>query len=90
MRMRKRIAVGVLLGALALGGCAAKDKFDSSRGRGDSPVGTVDDTPKDVIQMPDRFSNVATACDHHGHRLYVTTKSDASRFLAVIDDPGCK
>lgn len=84
----KRI-LALLALVLALTGCSAKDKFDTSRGRGDAGVAAVDDQPKEVIQFPDRFSNVAHACDGHGHRIYVTTKSDQSRFLAVIVDPTC-
>lgn len=80
------LAVLVLFGA---GACDAKESFDEKRGRSDSPVGKVNDDPKEVIQFPDRFSNVAHACDGHGHRVYVTTKSDSSRFMAVIDDPSC-
>lgn len=69
--------------------CSAKESFDEKRGRSDSPVGTVNDTPKDVIQFPDRFSNVAHACDGHGHRVFVTTKSDQSRFMQVVSDSSC-
>lgn len=82
--MRKVIAAVALV--LALGAC---DSFNESRGRGDAPVQKVDDAAKEVIQFPDRFSNVAHACDGHGHRVFVTTKSDQSRFMAVIDDPTC-
>lgn len=88
----KKVAIiaasAVLSGSLAA--CSAKERLDTRRGRGDAPVvQPVDDTAKEVIQFPDRFSNVATACDHHGHRIYVTTKSDNSRFGMVIADPSC-
>lgn len=66
-----------------------KNDKDESRGRGDAPVGQVVDQPVDVIQFPDRYSNVAHTCDGHGHRVYVTTKSDQSRFMVVVDDPTC-
>lgn len=85
----RRFVVGALATALILGGCSAKEKFDEKRGRSDAPVGAVNDDAKEVIQFPDRFSNVAHACDGHGHRIFVTTKSDQSRFMAVIDDPSC-
>jgi len=85
----KLATVSVLVIVLAVGGCGWQDAHNEERGRGDAPVGTVADEPVDVIQMPDRFSNVATACDGHGHRVFVTTKSDQSRFLAVVDDPAC-
>lgn len=87
--MRRATAVATIGAVGLLGGCSAKDKFDSRRGRGDAPVGAVDDGRKEVIQFPDRFSNVAHACDGHGHRVYVTTKSDNSRFMSVIADPSC-
>lgn len=84
------IALVLVLGVLlAMVGCGWQDEQNERRGRGDAPVGEVVDLPVDVIQMPDRFSNVATACDGHGHRVFVTTKSDQSRFLAVIDDETC-
>jgi hypothetical protein len=73
----------------ALGGCSAKNSLDTARGRGDAPVGAVDNNKKDVIQFPDRFSNVAHACDGHGHRVFVTTKSDSSRFMVVVADTSC-
>lgn len=84
------LVLGLTLG-LTLGACGRKDNFDTSRGRGDAPIktGGVDNTPKEVIQFPDRFSNVAHACDGHGHRIYVTTKSDESRFMVAIADSSC-
>ena len=85
--MRRIVVVALLAASLA--GCTIKDKVDEVRGRGDAPVGKVDDSPKEVIQFPDRFSNVAHACDGHGHRVFVTTKSDQSRFMQVVDDPSC-
>lgn len=85
--MRKLIVVVLL--SLVFTGCSVKDSIDQARGRGDAPTGKVDDSPKDVIQFPDRFSNVAHACDGHGHRVFVTTKSDTSRFMQVVDDPSC-
>lgn len=87
--MKKAIA-GALVGlSLLAAGCGINDAANEKRGRGDAGVGEIDDVDKDVIQMPDRYSNVAHACDGHGHRVYVTTKSDQSRFMAVIDDPSC-
>lgn len=87
----KKLAL-VALCVTTLSGCAVGkeiDKRNEKRGRGDAPVGLVDDTKKDVIQFPDRFSNVAHACDGHGHRVFVTTKSDQSRFMVVIADDSC-
>jgi hypothetical protein len=89
--VNKNIIRGVAALSLVafLGACGVKDQIDENRGRGDAGVASVDDVEKDVIQFPDRFSNVAHACDGHGHRVYVTTKSDQSRFMAVIDDDEC-
>lgn len=88
----KKLIPMVVVFSVFLGGCAvgdAIDKKNDERGRGDAPVGAVDDRPKEVMQFPDRFSNVAHGCDGHGHRVYVTTKSDQSREMRVIDDPSC-
>jgi hypothetical protein len=83
------LAVAAILIVMTFGSCGWNDDRNEERGRGDAPVGNIVDEPVDVIQMPDRFSNVAHACDGHGHRVYVTTKSDQSRFMAVIDDAAC-
>lgn len=85
----KKVLLVSTMALLFLGGCSVKNQIDTSRGRGDAPVGNVDNTPKDVIQFPDRFSNVSEACDGHGHRVFVTTKSDNSRMMQVIADPSC-
>lgn len=88
--MKKITAVIFSLTLLGTAACSNPiDKRNDARGRGDAPVGSVDDEPTEVIQFPDRFSNVAHKCDGHGHRVYVTTKSDQSRFMAVIADPSC-
>lgn len=88
--MKKCLTLVAVAGVMILGSaCSYTDKLNEARGRGDAPVGANDDTPKNVIQFPDRYSNVAHACDGHGHRVYVTTKSDSSRALFVWDDPTC-
>lgn len=89
MRRTTWIAAVAALALTFAAGCGAKDQFDESRGRGDAGVLSVDDVDKEVIQFPDRFSNVAHGCDGHGHRVFVTTKSDQSRFMAVINDETC-
>lgn len=88
--MRKKALVASAVALMALGACSGVDNRNEARGRGDAPVAEVDDEAKEVIQFPDRFSNVAHGCDGHGHRVFVTTKSDQSRFMAVIDDPSCQ
>lgn len=85
-KLRWFVVMFVLL-ALLSSGC--NNARNERRGRGDAPVGTVDDTPKDVIQFPDRFSNVSHACDGHGHRVYVTTQTDSGRFMWVVTDKSC-
>lgn len=84
---------GTLLGVLVVGAIILVPKWIDSanerRGRGDSAVAEVDDEGATVIQFPDRFSSVAHKCDDHGHRVFVTTKSDNSRFMVVVDDPSC-
>ena len=86
--MRKLLCAGLLAAALATG-CGVQDRFNQSRGRGDADVSTVDDDPKEVIQFPDRFANVAHSCDGHGHRVFVTTRTETGLQLAVIDDATC-
>lgn len=91
-RLTRKVTLMVAMAAvLVLGSsCAWNDERNEKRGRGDSGVASIDDTPKEVIHFPDRFSNVAHACDGHGHRVFVTTKSDSSRALFVWDDPTCQ
>ena len=85
--MRKLAAL--LLCALALSSCGINDRLNESRGRGDAPIGKVDDEAREVIQFPDRFSNVAHACDGHGHRVFVTSQTDSGRQMEVVEDESC-
>lgn len=78
------LALTVLLGA-----CGLQQEYDDERGRGDAPIEGRDDTPKEVINMPDQFSNVAHACDGHGHRVYVTTQTNGQKAMEVIPDETC-
>lgn len=87
----KRYLIPAVAGLALIGSaCSVTDSLNESRGRGDAGVAKVDDSPKEVIQFPDRFSNVSHACDGYGHRVYVSTKSDGSRQMDVIDDPTCR
>lgn len=86
--MMKRYAL-VLIMSLALGACGLADDYQDQHGTGDAPVGDRDDTPKDVINFPNNFANVAHACDGHGHRVYVTTHTNQAKQLFVIDDSSC-
>ena len=88
--MRRRVmgtaVVAVFACGIAVSGCSG---FNEARGRGDAPVASRDDEPKEVINFPDSFSNVAHACDGHGHRVYVTTRTDGSRAMFVTPDESC-
>jgi hypothetical protein len=50
----------------------------------------VDRTPPEIYAMPDHYNNVASKCDGHGHRIYVTSNKDqAPSNMAVIRDSSC-
>jgi hypothetical protein len=50
----------------------------------------VDRTPPEVYAMPDHYNNVASKCDGHGHRMYVTSNKDqAPSNLVVVTDESC-
>ena len=85
--MRKLFALTAC--ALVLTSCGINDRLNESRGRGDAPIGSVDDDAREVIQFPDRFSNVAHACDGHGHRVFVTSQTDSGRQMEVVSDESC-
>lgn len=80
------IILGIVLAAKAIGG--AIDRKNSERGRGDAQVGKVDNEPRTVYQMPDRFGNVSVFCDEYGNAVYTTT-SDPNRSLHTLKD-GCE
>jgi len=91
MITRKPRAIGyamaaILLAAgLALGGCSKAGEVYN-----DAPIAAKDDTSAEVYSMPDGFSNVASKCDRHGHRIFVAYHGDSPYgSIAVIDDPAC-
>jgi hypothetical protein len=50
----------------------------------------VDRTPPEIYAMPDHYNNVASKCDGHGHRIYVTSNKDqAPSNMVVINDSSC-
>lgn len=50
----------------------------------------VDRTPPEIYAMPDHYNNVASKCDRHGHRIYVTSNKDqAPSNIVVIEDKSC-
>jgi hypothetical protein len=86
------IGVAVILALAALVALAVflpGSDFKDRRGRGDAPVADRqgDDAPANVINMPDRFSNVAFKC-WGANGIYVTT--DAVPPVVIADDPECR
>lgn len=73
------------LTAVVLAGCA-----QASHGTQDAPVNRhlTDNSQTQVINFPDQFPNVTMKCDHHGHRLFATTRNDQSA-LQIVTDPTC-
>jgi hypothetical protein len=88
MKTKGKVLAGIIVLVLmiTLAGC---NRFNETRGRGDAPVGHRDDTPAEIINMPDEFGNVAVKCDGHGHRVYVVTHNKTDAPVTVIDDPSC-
>lgn len=82
------LLVGVIgvLGLLGLAGCS--DDADE-RGRGDAPIEgrRGDDSPANVINMPDEYSNVAFKC-WGPNGIYVTTRDVAP--VVVPGDAQCE
>lgn len=76
-------AIYGVVGLLALGtvACSRDDK-----GLGDAPVGKRQEEHREVIVMPDKFANIAMACDGYGHRVYSTTREAP---VVVVLDPSC-
>lgn len=56
----------------------------------DAPVDNYVNTPADVIEMPDQFSNQATLCvpQMDGKRMFVSSNDQGSRAV-IVDDPNC-
>jgi hypothetical protein len=89
------IAVSVTVGCivtLVIVGISAlvnhNNKWNEQRGRGDAPVGQVDTKPRDIYQMPDRFSNFAEVCDRYGNAVVMTTTDNGKALWAIKD--GCE
>jgi hypothetical protein len=76
-------ACACLTVVVAMTGCAQK-----SNGTQDAPVNQqlTDNTPAEIINFPDKFANVAVKCDHHGHRIYSTTRQAQP---VVVADSSC-
>lgn len=65
------------------------------QGGNDAPVvdgnESGDQTPAEILAMPDGFSNIATKCDPHGNRVYVIYHSDSpyGSIAVVPQDKSC-
>lgn len=81
----RAIALGAV-GLLLLAGC---------QGGNDAPVvdgnESGDQTPAQIIAMPDGFSNVATKCDQYGNRIYTIyhRTADYGSITVVPQDKSC-
>ncbi|MFL5953641.1 MAG: hypothetical protein ACJ76I_05995 [Gaiellaceae bacterium] len=72
------------MAVLALAGCGQKERVNAHESQ------NVDRSPADVYAMPNFFNNVASKCDGHGHRIFVTSnKANAPSNLVVINDDSC-
>lgn len=83
------IIFGVIVAVLVfvLTGCSEKVKEPFR----DAPQsGVRNSEPRDIIENPDGFSNLATGCDH-GNRFYVPYKGDQNRAAVAVvpNDPSC-
>lgn len=82
----KKLATLAVISAVALGACGASEKKDSAH------ASDVDRSAPSVVAFPDDFSNVASKCDGHGHRIFVTTHGgdkDAGN-LVIVEDSQCR
>ena len=74
------MAAGLLVG------CGAPERQNAHQ----SPSGNIDRTPAEILAMPDHYNNVASKCDHHGHRVYVTSnKGSVPSNVVVMNDESC-
>jgi hypothetical protein len=79
------LALGVAAAATGVVGCGnTPERLNAHQQR------SVDRSPPDVYAMPDHYNNVASKCDGHGHRMYVTSNKDqAPSNLVVVSDESC-
>lgn len=81
----RKLAVGALaVGALALAGCQS---YDNARGRGDAPVGKVNDNARAIFNQPDKFANISAFCI--GDVLVISTTRQAAP-VAVANAAWCR
>ena len=82
--MTKLLATLAVLALVASGCSTQKERVNAHQST------NVDRTPAEVYAMPNYYNNVASKCDGHGHRIFVTSnKSSAPSNLVVINDSSC-
>ena len=90
---RRAIRYGITAAAIPL---AILLSASSCQSANDAPVvggnESGDQTPAEIIAMPDGFSNVATNCDIFGNRVYTGYHKDvvSLSIFVVPQDPSCK
>jgi len=82
----KKIAGG-LMAALLLFGVVGCSSYNDHRGKGDAPVAGRhgDDSPADVVNMPDSFPNISTKCLKGRAPWAAAVTTD--RILILFQDP---
>jgi hypothetical protein len=85
MRYRYAVAALVAVGALLLGGCSNYTEPFKDADRGKS-----DDSPADILLMPNGFSNIASKCDGP-NRVYSIYHGDNPYGAVAVapNDPRC-
>lgn len=87
MRLSAFWTVAAAAATLAVAGCGEAPERQNAH---QTPDTQVDRVPAEVYAMPDHYNNVASKCDKHGHRIFITSNKDqAPSNLVVIDDPSC-
>ena len=82
--MRTVLVLACAVLALVTAGCGQKERVNAHQST------NVDRTAAEVYAMPNYFNNVASKCDGHGHRIFVTSnKANAPSNLVVVNDSSC-
>lgn len=85
MKRKATLIAALAATALLLSACEeAKEEYR------DAPVSGHDDSPVEIYNFPDGFSNVASKCDKHGNRIYTTMNSNGRAVAVSPQDPSCK
>lgn len=77
----------LVVGLLLLSGCGVDKAQEPFK---DAPRGQTNDSPADILQMPDGFSNIAAKCDGT-NRVYVVFHGDNTYGSVAVspNDPAC-